>query len=85
MTGKIACLLGVMLIFSPRLLYSASPGQHVHLGLHEIAAAPTLADQQFAGLLMIAACPLSYLLAGVVIAARMISDIGRIDREFVGQ
>lgn len=79
-TGKLACLLGVLLIFSPRLLYQVSADLHAHWGSHHIAAALTLSDQQLAGLLMIAACPLSYLLAGVVIATRMISDIGRLDR-----
>lgn len=66
-TGKLACLLGVLLIFAPRLLYPAAAG-HEH----------TLADQQFAGLIMIAACPLSYLLAGIVVAARLIKDVARL-------
>jgi putative membrane protein len=35
-----------------------------------------LSDQQLAGLLMIAACPLSYLTAGVVLAAQMLADLG---------
>lgn len=84
-TGKLACLLGVILIFSPRLLYPLLAGQHVHGRVHDIAVAPSLADQQLAGLLMIAACPLSYLLAGVVIATRMINHLGRLDLEVTSQ
>lgn len=56
LTGKLACLLGALLIFAARPLYSDA----------------ALADQQLAGLLMITACPLSYIAAGVVIAARLI-------------
>jgi putative membrane protein len=63
MTGKFACLLGVLLTFSPRLLHETE-------GLHET----TLSDQQLAGLLMITACPLSYLVAGVVLAAQLIGS-----------
>jgi putative membrane protein len=59
-TGKLACLLGVLLTFSPRLL----------LGIHDPAT--TLSDQQLAGLLMITACPLSYVVAGVVLAAQLV-------------
>jgi cytochrome c oxidase assembly factor CtaG len=36
-----------------------------------------LTDQQLAGLLMITACPLSYVLAGVVLAAQMMRDLAR--------
>ncbi len=60
MTGKFACLLGVLLTFSPRLLHEAS------------GHASTLVDQQLAGLLMISACPLSYLVAGVVLTAQLV-------------
>jgi putative membrane protein len=61
LTGKLACLLGALLIFSPRLLY----------------AGVALDDQQLAGLLMIAACPASYLVAGVVVATRNLGLDGR--------
>jgi putative membrane protein len=68
LTGKLACLLGALLVFAPRLLYAgASPAATAHHA-HML---PTLADQQLAGLLMIVACPLSYVLAGVVLAARI--------------
>jgi putative membrane protein len=63
-TGKFACLLGVLLTFSPRLLHEAH-------GVH----GTTLSDQQLAGLLMITACPLSYLVAGVVLSARLIGGL----------
>jgi putative membrane protein len=58
-TGKLSCLLAALLIFSPRFLY---------MGHHH---ATSIDDQQLAGLLMITACPVSYVLAGIVIAASM--------------
>jgi putative membrane protein len=68
LTGKLACLLGALLIFAPRDLYGL-PG----LVLAFCTTGPsTLEDQQLAGLLMITACPLSYLVAGVVLAAQMV-------------
>ncbi len=70
-TGKLACLLGGLLIFSPRELY-----QIPSLALSICAAGPSsLADQQLAGLMMIVACPLSYLVAGVVMSAQMLLEI----------
>ena len=62
LTGKLACLLAALLIFSPRLLYEA----HAHG--HPLS----LADQQLAGLLMIVACPLSYLTAAVLMTLDLI-------------
>ncbi len=71
LTGKVACLLGALLIFAPRDLY-VLPG----LVLAPCGTGPsTLADQQLAGLLMVTACPLSYLVAGVVLAAQMLSRL----------
>lgn len=68
LTGKLACLLGVLLIFATRNLYKL-PG----LVLAFCSTGPSsLDDQQLAGLLMITACPLSYLTAGVWQAARML-------------
>ncbi|WP_160115701.1 cytochrome c oxidase assembly protein [Bosea lathyri] len=75
LTGKFACLLGVLLISAPRDLYGL-PG----LALALCTTGPsTLADQQLAGLLMITACPLSYLVAGVILAAQMLArlDLGQ--------
>jgi putative membrane protein len=71
LTGKIACLLGGLLIFAPRDLYGI-PG----LDLVFCSTGPSsLADQQLAGLLMITACPLSYVVAGVVVAAQMLFSL----------
>jgi putative membrane protein len=71
LTGKLSCLLGALLIFAPRHLYAAIQ----HPQHHSIM--PDLADQQLAGLLMITACPLSYVLAGVILAAGMMADLAR--------
>ncbi len=73
-TGKLACLLGSLLIFAPRLLYTAA--EHSHPAMH-MAGLLTVADQQLAGLLMVVACPLSYLVSGVVIASQMINELER--------
>jgi putative membrane protein len=65
LTGKLVCLLAALLVFAPRLLYGASDGHGplVH----------SLDDQHLAGLLMIAACPLSYLVAAVVITVQFVN------------
>lgn len=68
MTSKVFCLLGVLLVFAPRALYT-SAASHAQ-------PASALHDQQLAGLLMLIACPATYLLAGTVIAARW---LGRMD------
>lgn len=62
-TGKLFCLLGALLVFSPRVLFGAMSG-HAH------AMTSSLDDQQMAGLMMLIACPLTYVLAGVWITAR---------------
>jgi putative membrane protein len=73
LSGKLACLLGVLLIFAPRDVYGI-PGVQFLL----CSTGPSsLADQQLAGLLMITACPLSYVAAGVVLAAQMMGDFER--------
>ncbi|WP_334412205.1 cytochrome c oxidase assembly protein [Bradyrhizobium sp. AZCC 1721] len=70
-TGKLTCLLAALLIFAPRTLYRFSghladaPG---HVSLHH-----ALEDQHLAGLLMIIACPLSYLVAAVIITVQLIT------------
>jgi putative membrane protein len=61
LSGKLVCLLAALLVFAPRALYASGHG-HTH----------ALDDQQLAGLLMIAACPLSYLVAAIAIATRLI-------------
>ena len=65
LTGKLVCLLAALLVFAPRALYGTG---HAHGPLTN-----TLDDQHLAGLLMIAACPLSYLVAAVVIAVQLLS------------
>jgi putative membrane protein len=67
-SGKLACLLGVLLIFAPRPLFAS--GHAVHL-----ADEALLADQHLAGLLMIAACPLSYVLTAVVLAVHTVNGL----------
>ena len=64
LTGKLACLLSALLIFSPRALYDLAG--HAGKGLD---------DQQLAGLLMITACPISYVIAAVVIAAQIVGRL----------
>lgn len=72
LTGKLACLMGALMVFAPRDLYEL-PG----LALSLCATGPsTIGDQHLAGLLMITACPLSYLVTGVALAARL---LGRLD------
>jgi putative membrane protein len=65
LTGKLVCLLAVLLVFAPRALYGTSHG-------HGLSIQP-LDDQHLAGLLMIAACPLSYLVAAVVITVQLLN------------
>jgi putative membrane protein len=62
LTGKLFCLYAVLLTFAPRVLYGD-------------AARIDLADQQLAGLLMITACPLTYVLAAVVLISRWFRDL----------
>lgn len=69
-TGKLFCLLGVLMVFAPRALYTLAASGHDHG-----AAGGGLEDQQLAGLLMITACPLTFVLTGVVIAARWIAEL----------
>jgi putative membrane protein len=63
LTGKLVCLLAALLVFSPRALYTSA--SHAVNGLD---------DQYLAGLLMIAACPLCYLVAAVVMTVHLISS-----------
>lgn len=71
LTGKLACLLGALMIFATRDLYTL-PG----LVFPICSTGPsTLADQNLAGLLMITACPLSYLVAAVVLATQMFARL----------
>jgi putative membrane protein len=71
-SGKLACLLGALLIFSPRVVLVGAAHSH-HTTLHSA----TLADQQLAGLLMVGACPLSYVLAALVLAAKALTAVSK--------
>jgi putative membrane protein len=62
LTGKLFCLLAVLLTFAPRVLYGTDT-------FHS-AMGTDLADQQMAGLLMIIACPITYVLAAIVLVYR---------------
>ena len=68
-TGKLFCLLGALFVFSQSALY---PG-HDPLA----SAQATLADQQLAGLLMLALCPLTYVAAGLVLSIRWVRGFSR--------
>ncbi len=67
-TGKLFCLLGVLLVFSPRPLYEPTGYPAT------MSTAILLADQQMAGLLMLIICPLTYVLASIIIAHRWIAS-----------
>lgn len=70
LTGKLFCLLAALLVFAPRAIY---PDNHA-LHAQHLAADP-LADQYLAGLLMLVVCPLTYVLAGVLIAERWLREL----------
>ena len=67
-TGKLYCLYGVLLIFASRELFHA-----MDHGDHMIGQS----DQQLAGLIMVSACPLTYVAAAVAIVAIWLKDIDR--------
>ena len=69
-TSKLFCLLGVLYVFAPRVLY---PEMISRPGAHHVAQ--DLADQQLAGLLMLIACPATYILAGIWITARWLREL----------
>jgi len=71
-TGKLFCLLGVILTFAPRSLYVAAA--ELCLG-GRVDPNTLLPDQQLAGLMMLIACPFVYVLAGIIIAARWLREI----------
>ncbi|ULO23248.1 cytochrome c oxidase assembly protein [Methylocystis sp. SB2] len=67
-TGKLACLLGVLLVFAPRVLDTSAASWGA-------TTETMLADQRLAGLLMLAVCPASYVLSGIFIASRWLLDM----------
>lgn len=68
LTGKLFCLLAALMVLAPRPLAFADMASHGGAGV-------MLEDQQLAGLLMLAACPLTYVLAGIVVAARWLVEM----------
>jgi putative membrane protein len=72
-TGKLFCLLGALLTFAPRELYLIP-------ALHGPEHGTSLEDQQLAGLLMLAACPATYVLAGVALTVRWLDELARDER-----
>ncbi len=62
LTGKLFCLIAVLLTFAPRVLYGVT-ATNTHITID-------LADQQLAGLLMVTVCPITYVLAAVVLIYR---------------
>jgi putative membrane protein len=73
-TGKLFCLLGILLTFAPRVLYE----QAAIICFGSAASAELiLKDQQLAGLLMLTACPMVYVTAALMIARRRLIVLGR--------
>lgn len=69
LTGKLFCLIAVLLTFAPRVLYVSGAMAP------DLAMTVDLADQQLAGLLMITACPITYVLAAVVLIYRWFQSL----------
>jgi putative membrane protein len=72
-TGKLFCLLGVLLTFSPRAIY----GSLASICFDPASPRPLVEDQQLAGLLMLATCPLVYVTAAIAIARRWLAALAR--------
>lgn len=68
LSGKFFCLLGALLIFSERTWYGAA---HGHGGHQQIS----LDDQHMAGLIMVAACPATYIAVAVAITANWLASL----------
>lgn len=69
LTGKLFCLIAVLLTFAPRVLYVSDAMAS------NPAMTTDLADQQLAGLLMITACPITYVLAAIVLIYRWFQSL----------
>lgn len=72
-TGKLFCLLGVLLTFAPRALYWQAALLQACFG----ASPLPIEDQQFAGLLMLASCPVVFVGAAIVAAHRWIGGLAQ--------
>jgi putative membrane protein len=87
MSGKFACLLGALLVFSPHLIIHSPTAEDGKLP--EMSA--LIGDQHLAGLLMLAACPISYILAAIYLTAQEINNLprlisrGQVYRPYVGK
>lgn len=69
LTGKIVCLLGVLLLFANRPVYTLSHG--------DMVMPSSVADQQLAGLLMLVGCPLTYIAGAVLLVSRWLLGMDR--------
>lgn len=67
-TSKLFCLLGALLVLAPRPIYADL------IGAGAVDLEAMMADQRLAGLMMLIACPLTYVTAGVTIAASRLRD-----------
>jgi putative membrane protein len=70
-TAKLSCLLGALLVFAPNALFRLGNGT----GHHGNIGVSALDDQQLAGMLMLIACPLTYVAVGIVLAGRWIVSL----------
>lgn len=66
LTGKLVCLVAAILVFAPRLLYPGMP-----------SGTPAMDDQQLAGLIMLTACPLTYVGASIAVTAQWFNDLSK--------
>lgn len=84
-TSKLYCLLGVLFVFAPRTLFTAMASHHP--GAITPITGAALADQQLAGLLMLVACPATYVLGGIVLGARWLfaMEADEIERPNTGE
>lgn len=73
-TGKLLCLLGILFTFAPRPIYAITS---LHAGHSGAAGDLAIADQQLAGLVMLATCPVVYVAAATLIVRRWLSRVDR--------
>ncbi|MCA1490327.1 cytochrome c oxidase assembly protein [Ensifer sp. NBAIM29] len=83
-TSKLYCVLGVLFLFAPRVLFTGIAGDP---GTGAPTPEAVLADQQLAGLLMLTACPATYILGGIVLGARWLfaMETDEIERPNTGE
>lgn len=71
LTGKIVCLLGVLLLLADRPIYVVAHGDRIMQS--------SLADQQAAGLLMLIGCPMTYIAGAVLVVASWLLGMDRFE------